>query len=130
MLIVIGPEVRPSAGGRRGCKEAGGDHEAVHTLGDAAAGEVEILMAIDGQRGKGLGVALPVEKVEVADRGSGRSRRSFRRGRPAGRMRIRQRVKQDAVDHGKERGIGADAEGEGDKDEAVKRGERARVRRA
>src|ERR1700734_18509 len=94
-------------------KEAGRDHEAIHTFRLSAASEVVVFMAIESQRGKRLRGALPVEKIEVADGSPIHPHVLFVHSDELGGVRIGQRVEEHAIDDRKERSVRANPEGKG-----------------
>ena len=104
-------------------KEAGGDHETVHTFGLSAASEVVVLMAIESQRGKRLRAALPIEKIEVADGSPIHPYVLLVHSDQLGGVWIGQRAQEHAIDDRKERGVRANAEGEGNNNNSGEGGE-------
>src|ERR1700677_3458084 len=97
-------------------KKAGGDHEAVNAFGLSAAGEVVVFMAIDSQRGKRLRGPLPIQKIEIADGGPIHPGVLFVHGDELVGVWIRERVEEHAIDHREQRGVRANAEGQGNND--------------
>ena len=96
-------------------QELRGDHEAVHPLcRTVTAGEVVVLVAIHGHGREGAVLALPVEEIEIADGRLRLASIALVDGNQLARLRVGQRVEQDAVHDGEERGIGADPESERD----------------
>ena len=95
-------------------EEIRGDHGTAEALRLVRAGEVVVLIAVDGHRRERLRHALPVEEIQVADRPFVESRRVVVDGGELAGVGIGERVEQHAVDDGEERGVRADAEREGE----------------
>ena len=77
------------------------------------AGEVVVLVPIHGHGGESAVLALPVEEIEVADRGLGLAGVALVDGDQLTGLRVRERVEEDTVHHREERGVGTDTESEG-----------------
>ncbi len=101
-VIIIEKEVTAENGPyakRR--KKVRRNHITAEALRFARADEVVVLVAVYGHRGKRLRVALPIEEIQVRNGGVIESRSlSINRNQLAG-LRVRQRIEQNAVDHGK-----------------------------
>jgi hypothetical protein len=92
-------------------EEFGGDHVAGDAFGGfAGAKEVVVLVAVHGERGEGLIVALPVEEIGVVGGSALDAGHSVVHGDELAGLGIGQRIEEDAVDHGEKRGVGANAE--------------------
>ena len=116
--IEVAAKSRMEAEGWEKCR---GDHEAVDALGLAGAGEVVILMTVHGDGGEAFGLALPVEEVEIVDGRLVLAGVFPVDGDELAGVRVRQRIQEHAVDDGEERGVGADAERQGEDGDDAKR---------
>jgi hypothetical protein len=107
-----------------------GDHVAGEAFGDfAAAEEVVVLVAVHGERGEGLVVALPVEKVGVVDGSAFDAGDRVVEGDELAGLWVGERIEENAVDNGEEGGVGANAESQsenGDGGEERRLAERAK----
>ena len=104
----------------QGGEECRGDHEAVKPLGLDASGEVVVLVAIDGHGGEGFAGAFPVEEVGIADGGAIHAGVLLVDGDELAGLCVGQWIEEHAVDDGEERGIGADAESQGEQGDGRK----------
>jgi hypothetical protein len=114
MIVVAGKGAAEDGLNAEGGEEGCGNHEAVEAFGFGGAGKVVVLVAVDGHGGEGFAGPLPVKEVGIADGGAVHAGILLVDGdEPAG-IWVGQRIEDDSVDDGEERGIGADAEGQGE----------------
>ena len=109
-MVVLRGEVTPD-GGRHteDGKEIRGDHLDANALGLAGTGQTKVVRAIGRDSCKRAVIALPVDKIRVADGRLCKGRRAGVERNQMVRVRIRQGTEQDAIHDRKERGIRADS---------------------
>ncbi len=99
-------------------EEAGGDVESIKAYGfSGAAGELHVSAGVDGHGVEGPTAGTVVAKVEVVQ---GKSRIGGVREENANdffRLRVRQRLEQDAGDDTEDGAVGSDAQGESEDDD-------------
>ncbi len=103
------PRYRPYA---QNFKKTGRNHCTGNTLRLARPGQRESTCAAIGRHGlEGLVLSLPIEKVGVGDRSFREVRLVVEKVDDTVGFRIRKRVQQNAIHHGKNRGIRANSQG-------------------
>src|SRR5215831_6935750 len=101
----VSPEGRPDS---EQIEKLRRDKYAVDLLGFPQARQTESVPAQDSHGGKAAVVRTPVEKIRKGDRPVLEISLALVQPNELFRVRIRERVKQHAIDDGKNRGVGAD----------------------
>src|SRR5208283_1650126 len=93
-------------------KHIRGDELSLHLLGFTSTGQAERVAAIDRERRKGVILFLPIAKIRIRDRAVLKVWLALAESDQLVCLRERQRIQQHPVDHGKQRRVGTDAQGQ------------------
>jgi len=111
LIVGVIEEAADNGMDAEGFEEFGGDHVAGDAFGSlAGTEEVVVFVAVHGERGEGLVVALPVEEVGVVDGSARDTGYGVVDGDELAGFWVGERVEEDTVNDGEEGGVGTDAE--------------------